>query len=385
MTTSHPTETNVRPADIAPRPAGGRHAWTTGAGGGARSTLRANVRSIALSDAAWAACVDDDPRAFPEQDPQWVAAACAQRRYDNVSRLYELSDGRRFVVPMIARRGLPNATRTLWSFPNAWGFGGPVGADLDAAAVSAIVADLRSVGALRVALRVDPLQRGAWQHLDDAPGVVTVPRTTHVITNLPDSIESLRQALPAKARSQLRRADKMGVEVRAGTGGDLLHHHYRLFLLSVERWAAQQREPQRLAVARAQRRDPLTKLEAIGRHLGDRFVTIVAFVDGQPAASVILLLGATARYTRNAIDIDLVRPTRANEAAQWHSLVTAVEFGARHYNLGESGTNANLASFKERFGAVALSSFEYRFERLPLTAADRTARRAVKRLIGFRD
>ena len=53
--------------------------------------------------------------------------------------------------------------------------------------------------------------------------------------------------------------------------------------------------------------------------------------------------------------------------------------------MGETGDNKNLASFKERFGAVAYDYCEYRYERVPALAIDRGTRTMVKRLIKFND
>jgi hypothetical protein len=53
--------------------------------------------------------------------------------------------------------------------------------------------------------------------------------------------------------------------------------------------------------------------------------------------------------------------------------------------MGESGTSASLARYKEHFLAQPVPYAEYRFERVPLTRADVAARSLVKRAIGFKD
>jgi hypothetical protein len=53
--------------------------------------------------------------------------------------------------------------------------------------------------------------------------------------------------------------------------------------------------------------------------------------------------------------------------------------------MGESGGSASLAQFKTRFGARPVPYADYHLERLPLTAADRHVRTAVKRVVNFRD
>lgn len=337
-----------------------------------------------VETAEWREVVAGDPVALPEQTPEWTAAICDQTASVDVSRVYRFADGRRFVLPLVTRRGVPRPLAQLWSFPGAWGIGGPVGADLDRAVVDHIVDDLVHLGAARISIRVDPLADAHWRHLPGERQMIAVPRTAHV-AELHGDAETHLAGLSRQTRYNIRKAERRGVSVEVGVGGRLLDDHYRLFMRSVERWAGQQHEPLALARLRATRRDPLAKLETMARHLGDRFVTVVAAVDGEPAASAIVLLGGTTRYTRGAIDVDLVKGTNANDAVHWRALTLAYEHGALRYNMGESGSAEGLARFKERFGATAVPYGEYRMERLPLTRVDRTARDVVKKLIGFRD
>jgi hypothetical protein len=49
--------------------------------------------------------LDGDPQALPEHAPEWVNATCAAGGYGDATRLYEFDDGRRFVLPLVFRRG----------------------------------------------------------------------------------------------------------------------------------------------------------------------------------------------------------------------------------------------------------------------------------------
>jgi len=85
------------------------------------------------------------------------------------------------------------------------------------------------------------------------------------------------------------------------------------------------------------------------------------------------------------MDEELAGPTRANYLLHKLAIEEACAEGCQHYHMGESGGNPALAQFKTRFGAEPHCYCEYHFERLPLTAIDRSARTAVKRTIRFRD
>ena len=321
----------------------------------------------------WEEIASSDPTAVAEQFPNWMDAIAASTPLVDRSRLYRFADGRRFVLPLVARRGVPSRVASLWSYPNAWGIGGPVGADLDADAVDHIVADLRTLRAARISIRVEATRDAPWRHLADDPGVIVVPRNTHV-ADLTPGVEACFASVSKTTRRGIRRTQREDADIRVGFGGDLVDQHYELYLRSLQRWAGRQHEPVWMARARGTRRDPISKLRAMGRHLGDRFCVIVGFVDGEPAASVIVLLGPTVRDTRGAVDVELSARTGINDGVQWRAFELAIEYGATSYNMGESGSSAGISAFKERFGAVAVSSGEYRIERLPLTAADRAAR-----------
>lgn len=333
--------------------------------------------------AAWQEVAANDVSLLPEQTPEWVDAICASGRYENASRLYSCADGRRFVFPLVRRCGFAGAGGRLNSFPAAWGIGGVVGDGLTADVVSSIVADLRSMRALTLTVRIDPKDDSCWRGVIGR-GVVAVPRRCHVMDMPSDSAEHLK-ALSQAARRSLRVAERNGVCVEVANNGSLLDEHYGLFMKSVRRWAEHQREPLALAEWRARRRDPIEKLRAMAAHLGPRFITAIGYVDGQPAASSILLLGPTARETRAAMDFDLAGTTRASYAVQWATIEAARAYGSHTYNMGESGNSEGISFFKERFGAVAIEHSEYHIERLPLTSANRMLRSGVKRLIGFRD
>jgi len=351
----------------------------------ASATGSASVTRLELSAtemrSEWQAVVAADRSHVPEQTPEWLDAVCADDRYDDASRLYECADGRRFVLPLVRRQGPLGFGGRYYSYPPAWGIGGPVGAELDRDVVAAIVADLRSLRAASVSIRIQPQDDPLWSLASSE--MVAVPRRGHVI-ELAETIDDHYRDLSKGTRRYLRVADRSGVTVQLAEDESLLDAHYELYLKSVVRWAEHQREPDRMALWRARRRDPLAKLQSMSRHLGSRLITAIASVDGQPAASSIVLLGPIARETRAAMDIELSH-SRASYAVQWAAIEAAYRFGSVAYNMGESGDSEGIGFFKERFGALPIVHSEYRLERFPLTKADQAARRLVKRIIGFRD
>jgi hypothetical protein len=331
----------------------------------------------------WRAVVASDPTALPEHAPEWLDALCSAAPYRDASRFYRHPDGREFVLPMVARTGLPGVGGSLSSYPTSWGMGGLVGAGLDAEVVLAVLADLRATGSQRIAIRPDPLDFPAWSAAAD-PSITRIRRRAHVI-DLAGGPDAVWSKMSKSARRGTRLAERAGVRVETDRTGALLEDYYRLFLLSVDRWAEKQHEPRALAQFRARRRDPLAKLQAMAETLGKAFAVTLGYVDDQPAFGSITLLGQTAHDTRAAMDKELIGATCAGDLVQWRTIQLACDLGCTSYHLGESGASASLAQYKEKFGAEPYDYAELRLERLPYTRVDQAARTAVKRVLGFRD
>lgn len=349
------------------------------------STVAPSVQRLAVTSpaprAVWREVLRTDRDALVTQSPEWVDALCTVGGYADASRLYEASDGRRLVLPMVRRTRLP----LLESMPSAWGFGGPlVDGALTADMLAAVVRDLTAQRVLRVHLRPNPLHAPVWEAAVGA-GATVVPRRAHVL-DLAGGYERVwQERFTSETRRQARRAERKGVVVECDTSGRLLPVFHQLLRQSFDRWAAQQHEPRALARYRGWRRDPLPKFEAIAKHLGAACQVWVAWHEGRPAATALVLVGANAHDTRGAMDKAVAGPVGAATLLQVRAIEAACAAGCRTYQLGESGDAEGLDHYKGRFGAVGHPYAEYRLERLPLTAADRLLRTAVKRVIGFRD
>ncbi len=335
-----------------------------------------------VSRPSWREVLASAPGALPEQSPEWIDAMVASGRYDDASRLYELRDGRRLVLPLVRRRGWLGGW--LGSFPAGWGIGGPVGDALDASVLRRIVGDLAGLRATRIVVRPDPLTAGLWHEAVAGLPVTAVGRRAHVL-DLSGGREAVEGRLAGRTRRSIRTAERRGVVVETDGTGRLLPQYYQLFLRSVDRWAGRQQEPLALARWRAGRRDPLDKLYALSEAMRGGLRVSIAFVEGRPAAGVIVLRGRTAHYTRGAMDREIAGPSRASFLAQWTAISEAIDAGCTAYHMGESGDSASLAAYKEQFGARSVTYAEYRLERLPITRADDLVRAAAKRALGVRD
>jgi hypothetical protein len=369
------SSTGPRRDDLRPR---GRPVALTG------KTHGMHVTSPAPRD-SWQAVLASDPSALVFQTPEWMDCICRLGPYTDVSRLYELSDGRQLVVPIVRRWNLLGPFVSEAALPATWDPGGIVATGgIRAADVIAVVSDLVGRRRLRTSLRPGPLDAHAWA-LARPPHAVVVPRLAHVLELEGGFARTWGQRFTGTARTAVRKADRAGLTVERDTSGKLVPVIYELFERSVERWAREHHEPLPLARWRHRRIDPMRKFQVIADALGEMCRIWVAWRNERPAAAILVLQDRNASYVRGMMDKDLAGPTRANYLLHRLAIEEACEADCRYYDMGETGFSQSLAQFKTRFGARACPYAEYHMERLPITALDRYARRLVKRVIGFRD
>lgn len=333
--------------------------------------------------AVWDSTRLEDPDALPTQQPAWTDALRATGRWADASRNYQAPDGRRLVLPMVRRRVTGSAGIEA-SMPTHWGFGGLVAdGGVTAADVRLVLDDLAARRIVRQSIRPNP--RHGRMYAEHAPdGCVTIARRAHIL-DLAGGVDVVWKGFSDSRRRAVRKAEKAGIEVECDTTGRLLPEFFELYARSEARWAEQQHEPAWLAKFRTRFRDTVEKWQLIARHLDGGCRQWVARHDGRPVASIIVLFGVNAHYTRGAMDKDLAGPLRANDLLMWQAIQAACAIDAGSFHLGESGSSTSLADYKERFGARPFDYPELRLERVPITRVDATARTAVKRLIGFRE
>jgi hypothetical protein len=333
---------------------------------------------------AWREVVDSDAGALLSQTPEWTSALCDSGHYQDASRLYELRGGRRAVLPLFRRRGPVSGLGVEASLPAGCGIGGIVASGgVRPTDIAAVFNELAQRRTLRTSVAPNPLHSEAWKAAAP-PGAVVVPRLAHVLSLEGGFGQVWKHNFKGTARTAVRKAQRSGLTVQRDTCGELVDVFYELFERSLDRWADQQHEPRWLTRVRGRRRDPIEKFRAMAS-VGDGCRIWVAFKDERPAAGILVLQGRNAHYTRGVMDKEIAGPTRANYLLHSLAVEEACAAGCRWYHMGESGHSRSLAQFKTRFGARPYPYAQYHLERLPLTAADRRLRSAVKRAIGFRD
>jgi hypothetical protein len=334
----------------------------------------------------WKQVLDADPDAFVTHTPEWLDSICAYGGYHDASILYETSDGRQLVMPMVRHNRLSIGLPTQASMPHSWGVGGIISTGgFHAEDISAILAYLASQRAPQTCIWPNPLYAETWASARLPVGTVAIPRFAHVLDLEGGWDKVWTKRFNSKARRNVRIAERSQLSVECDSTGRLAPVFYELYLKSIDRWAIQQHEPRLLARWRGKRRDSLEKVQHIARSSGDFCCIWVAWSDGRPAASIMILKGKNADYYMGAMDKEIAAPTRASALLQRLAIEDACRSGCRYYNMGESGLSAPLATYKSSFGARGYPYSEFHLDYLPITRVDTYLRGTVKRLIRFKD
>ncbi len=128
----------------------------------------------------WRDVIVSDPDTVVTQSPEWLDCLCATRGFVDASRLYVLPDGRRVVLPLVARE-VAGVRLSEESMPYGWGYGGVIaeGGELTAADRCLVLSDLAGRRVVRSVL-VNPLAGAGWAEVAPA-GTVQAPYTSAVI------------------------------------------------------------------------------------------------------------------------------------------------------------------------------------------------------------
>lgn len=318
----------------------------------------------------WQAVTDQDPTTLIFQTPDWTDGLCASGEYTDASRLYELADGRRLLLPLVQKKSPIPGLSALSSMPDGWGMGGLLSTQpLRSEDVAMVLRDLIAQSALRITVRPNPLSSPVWDAAV-VPGYKAVDRVSHIL-DLDGGFDHVwNHRFSTATRTKIRKSEKSGLVVERGDGAELLPVFYNIYMQWIDRRARERRVPLRLARWLGRYREPLHKFEQAANALGNRFRVWIARLEGTPVAAAILLVhGSHAQYWRSASVKELAGPVRANDLLQLRIIEDACLSNCRYYHMGESGGVDSLMHFKSRFGAESYSYHSYYRERLPLTTA----------------
>jgi hypothetical protein len=345
--------------------------------GSAHGVLR--IESPAPRD-VWRETLAGDHDAVATQTPEWCDWLCRTRGYTDVSRLYEFRDGRRLVLPLLARSAL-GIRLTEESMPYGFGYGGPLvaGGRPTSAEARAVLEDLARRPVLRTALVPMPLAQTIWgAYAPDS--TVRIPYLCQVI-DLGGGFDRVWSTRYRKdTRTKVRRAEKQALDIRVQDPGNVVAFA-DLNRRSVERWARGRGQPLALARLVERRRDRSAQLLSASTILPSICTTWAAYRGGEPVVVYATLQhGEHIIFWMSAMNRALADETRAGHLVQSMVIEAACRTGARWFHLGESDPGSGVERFKAAFGAIPIRYEALRFERLPLARLEHGARAVVQHM-----
>ena len=167
---------------------------------------------------------------------------------------------------------------------------------------------------------------------------------------LPQSFEALTKRLGAKLRSQVKRAEREGVQCRSG-GRELVEDFYGVFAENM-RDLGTPVYPKRFFEAILERFEPYCRL-------------IVIDWQGEPSAAAFLTFWQGRAEVPWASCRAKAKPLGLNMKLYWELLSQAVSRGCSLFDFGRSSIDSGTYRFKRQWGAEPVPMYWYRWERQP--------------------
>jgi hypothetical protein len=323
----------------------------------------------------WRGVLADDPGATALQTPEYFEAVLAETGGTDVSRFYQLRDGRQLVLPLVRRRAALGPTVDA-GYPHGYGSGGMLATGgLLADDVRTVVPDL---GGQSLSVRIGGAHHTSEQWAAGlGPGVVDQARRVHVVDLSPyvgGTLTAFRHRHLAPAvRQELQRSRQLGVEVETDATGRLLPTFLDLYRAWADRSAEGSRRSAPLARRRTAHREP-HRFAAAAARTGPSCRVHVAWHRGRPvAASITVIHGEHATAGGTYSIEELAAPVGAHRLTQVTAIEDALAAGCRHLDLGQVGAAPGPADVEDALGATPRTVIDLRIEGPGLTRL-RTAR-----------
>jgi len=186
-----------------------------------------------------------------------------------------------------------------------------------------------------------------------------------MVLSLPDTTEALGKRLGSKLRSQIKRADREGVQARAG-GIELLDAFYDVFCRNMHELGTPV-YPRRFFRAILETFPNDTRLVIVER-------------GGTPLAAGFLVFGGNGAEIPWASCRADAKPLGVNMKLYWEVLLVAIERGCKTFDFGRSTVDSGTYRFKQQWGAQPLELNWYRWERRPAASGAPASPGRVMRL-----
>ena len=313
----------------------------------------------------WRGVLRDDPGATALQTPEYLDAVVSATGGADISRFYQLRDGRQLVLPLV-RRPSRLSLDSEAGYPGGYGRGGLLATGgLLSDDVRTVVQDLREES-LTLRIGGAPHTTEQWS-AGLLPGVTEERRRVGVIDVEPrhahDVADFRATRMDGQTRQRLHRAAGLGVEMQKDTTGRLMPVVHDVYQAWVERRVPRSGLPQRIARRRALEAESYEMLATVAARMGDDCRVFVAWLNGRPIAASILLVHAEHAVGWRSYSVpEVATPVSADLLTQITSIEDAISSGCRQIDLGPTMGGDDLEHGKNALGASCRSVVDLRIE-----------------------
>lgn len=266
------------------------------------------------------------------------AVARAFSEYTFEPWMFDFSDGRRVLLPLVRVRRRPSRLRCFEGAPFGLNaapivIGGPL--------------DRRHVAALFDRLRPDMLRinTGAtvedpWRSVSEVTEIFeAIPSSSHVL-ELEGGMEKIwGERFTRKVRNQCRSAVRKGVEVRQATGAKDFESYYAIYASAARGWGF------------ASPPYPPNLFRELAGLLGHGVELKLAFFLDRPIAGILLLHGRWSTLYWGAAMLKEFGSYSPHNALLRTAIEDACQRRMKQFDFGSSGPLESVREFKESFGA----------------------------------
>lgn len=288
-----------------------------------------------LGDARWAELVSSHPSASVFHSVPWLRAI--QRTY-----------GYKPVVFTTSHPDAPLANGIVFCKVDSWLTGRRLVSLPFSDHCEPLVDNPASASEIAEELR-NRLGTGKWKYIELRPtgeyselvGVTGEPPCwLHVLDLRPAAEELLKKTHKTAIQQPIKRAEREGITHEFGYSDRLLNAFYGLLILTRRR---HQLPPQ-----------PIEWFKNLAAAMGDQFQIRVAFKDGEPIASVVMLSHKETLVYKYAASDTRFNNLGGTSFLLWKAIADAKQAGLTSMDFGRSDAdNQGLISFKERWGTKA--------------------------------
>jgi Acetyltransferase (GNAT) domain len=310
----------------------------------------------------WRGVLRDDPGATALQTPEYFDAVVAATGGNDVSRFYQLREGRQLVLPLVRREsrlGRPHDE----GYPGGYGDGGMLatGGQL-ADDVRVVMQDLRAESR---SLRIGGMHHASEEWSTGLPQGVTEERRRVEVIDLGSRAaghaDARRTAPGNEAGRQRRGAIRLGVEVEQDATGRLIPVFSDLYRATVERALSRSERPPRVGRRPARRAESSPDFTTVAARMGRACRVFVAWSSARPIAATILLVhGQHATVWRSVVEP--AAPTGTDLLLRATAVDDALRSGCRDITLGVSGSEAHRSGSTSSLGSTSRSVVDLRME-----------------------